>query len=144
MANSFNRQASSGNVEGDYETPGSGGNFGSNQEFNQQMMQYDMGASGPDNRVECPRCHRKFDPSRIDQHERICQKVKFHVTEKGEKDTRDEIQKLKDRNQKGFDPSRYLPEGAEYVPKKDYPAKPTGKSGVAGRTGVSGGVAKRA
>ena len=107
------------------------------------MMQYDMGASGPDNRVECPRCHRKFDPSRIDQHERICQKVKFHVTEKGEKDTRDEIQKLKDRNQKGFDPSRYLPEGAEYVPKKDYPAKQTGKSGAAGRTGVSGGVAKR-
>ena len=63
--------------------------------------------------------------------------MKFHVTEKGEKDTRDEIQKLKERNQKGFDPSRYLPEGAEYVPKKDYPAKPAAKTGATSRMGGS-------
>ena len=72
MASPMNRPITAGNVEGDYEAGGNGGNFGSNQEFNQQMMQYEMGASGPDNRIECPRCHRKFDPSRIDQHERIC------------------------------------------------------------------------
>ena len=69
-----------------------------------------------DNRVECERCGRRFNPDRIDAHEKICSKVKFSVAKPGEKDERDEVEKLKERVQKGFDPMRYkdmLSDGAQ-------------------------------
>ncbi|CAL6020488.1 C2HC-type_zinc-finger domain-containing protein [Hexamita inflata] len=102
----------------------------------------EIAPQGPDNRIQCQRCMRSFDPSRIDQHERICQKVKFHVAEKGEKDTRSELEKLTERNQKGFDPDRYKDMYGDDIGsiKKTAPppksnAKPGQKSG-----GMGGGM----
>ena len=48
-----------------------------------------------------------FDPSRIDKHMKICNKVKFEPVHRGEKDDRDPIEKLTERVQAGFDVNRY-------------------------------------